>query len=105
MEIIELQPLDTKLTVIINGNYQEPLTINKRKYWMAFYGLAEKKQMPKDRDVMNYFNTNKANPIYSRLGYKLTTVISLDGSKDMKPKVPITIISQKKFTQRKNKAA
>jgi len=109
VEISRIDVLEDKterkgITIYININYEKPETFSRKKNWGAMYELAKEKCIKYDKDILDYFNSNKKNPLYSRLGFKITKILKQE-SDEIVPNIEIKIITQNKITRSKLKSA
>jgi hypothetical protein len=92
-----------KVTIFINTNYAHPKEFLRRKNWGLMYQLAEDQQIPYEKGFLDYFNSNKKNPLYAREGYVVTKILKQEGLAIV-PEIKIGLITQKTVTLRINSA-
>lgn len=105
IEVVKHLSNTGKLKIIVNGNYRSPLEVRLGINWSKFYDLAERKTTLNKKDFLDYFNSQLGNPLYAKLRYKKTQILKSDGAASIVPNIPIEVITENQFTQRKNKAA
>jgi hypothetical protein len=96
---------ESRFQVYVNGNYDnQDIKPKIKKYWSIFYEVASDGSASSDvaRQVADYFNTRRQNPIYKYSGCELTEIL-LVNSDILRPNIPIKTISRKTESQRKNK--
>ena len=104
IECVKHKYNSNKIIIIVNGQYNSPLEVKLGDYWAKFYQLAEKQQTENKKGFFDYFNSNSSNPICKKLGYQKSQILKYDGAVRIVPNVIIEIITDKKYSQRKNKS-
>lgn len=109
VEITRIDVLEDKnerkgVTIYININYENPETFLRKENWSEMYKLAREQYVPYKKAVFDYFNSNKKNPLYSRLGFRVTKILKQENG-EIVPNIEIKLITQKAVTQRKPKSA
>jgi hypothetical protein len=110
IEIIENERGD-KLRVFINGDYtNEKITPEKESdYWIALLEIAKEKKVVCDsnrsaKSIVDFFNTNQDNMLYTRSGYALSQILTKENNV-ASALIPIKVITKKAVTQRSSKEA
>ncbi len=97
---------ESKVTFILNEDVNRSLKLSLKKLWGKLADVAEDGSAYSDdpQIVADYFNTNKACPIYKRFDYELTDILIVDGDR-LRPAPGVKIYQKTKKTvsQRKNK--
>jgi hypothetical protein len=101
---IEILDHSGRIKVYINGNYSQELDFSRRKYWGKMYDLAVNNMTPNDKSFYDYFNSNSKNPLISKHNFKQTQILKIKDGFIVKNIDKIGLITQKKISQRKNRA-
>lgn len=96
--------------VIVNESYDNPIKVNATKgRWKMLYDIARKEFVDEEydngkaRSYVDYFNTHRRNPLYTRSHCQLTPILGIHGS-IVEPVIEqVTCISEKALKQRQNK--
>jgi hypothetical protein len=104
IEVLEDKTELKKITLYINGDYNNPAEFKREQYSILFYNLARDNEVPYERGFFNYFNSNRANPLYKKYGFTLSKIFKQD-SVYIEPNIPITLKTQKFISQTKNKTS
>ena len=79
IKIIEILKNERDFKVYINKDYKKYYSPNdsknKNSYWENFYLVARDGKCNYDPNIRRWFNTNKTNPIYSKLNYLRTKIL------------------------------
>lgn len=102
IEIVEDKTEYKKVSFYINKDYSRPFEFNRNKTWTPLYDLARDQEVEYNRSFFNYINSNKKNPLYSKHKFINKQILKMDGE-SIKPNIPISFLSQKTVTTRKNK--
>ena len=89
-----------RITIFINGDYNNPKDFSRGKNWKKIYELAESRKTDLDKSFFDYFNHSYINPLYTKNGgFKITKIIKeRDGV--IVPNIKIELTTQKAITQR-----
>jgi hypothetical protein len=100
IEVLKDKTKNKRITVFINGDYNNPKDFSRGKNWEKIYELAESKQTGFDKAFFDYFNYSYINPLYTKNGgFKITKIIKeRDGV--IIPNIKIELTTQKAITQR-----
>lgn len=99
LELLEDKTRNKRITVFININYKSPIRPRGGKYWRNMYDLAVEQQIPYDKCVLDYFNSNENNPLYSNGEFNVTKILKKDNDYII-PNIIINCVTQKAVTQR-----
>ncbi len=104
-EIICVKSEKNNSGIIINGNYNRYLKVDLiKKCWESLFKIADQGYCEMNKEILDYFNSNENNKIYSREGYKLTKILKSTGGNIMSEDgIKIKSISQKAYRTRINK--
>src|SRR3989344_504862 len=90
--------------VYINKDYNHFITprdsINENQYWEKIKEIAKGKDVIYEGGTVKYFNSNKNNPIYKKLGYEITKILERKG-RNMKATIKIENITNEKISRSK----
>lgn len=96
--------------VVVNGDYKEAFTCNRKiDSWDVLYEVADKGQYDipdeekeKVKNTVDYFNTSKANKIYTNTKLNITRVLRIEDNRVL-PVVSVSIktMSQKEYGKNK----
>src|SRR3989344_546598 len=90
--------------VYINKDYNHFITprdsINENQYWEKIKEIAKGKDVIYEGGTVKYFNSNKNNPIYKKLGYEITKILERKG-RNMKDTIKIENITNEKISRSK----
>jgi hypothetical protein len=110
IEIIESQK-DDKLRIFVNEDYEnKKITPKKDKsYWAALLRIAKEKSFACEsnrgaKSVVDFFNTNQDNMLYTRSGHALTEILTKENL-TVSALIPIKMTTNKAITQRNSKTA
>ncbi len=100
IEKIEIIKGTGRLEVYINENYNNKLDFSRKKYWSKMYDLAENKFIDHDKGFLDYFNSGKNNPLYSKKYGFIKTKILKQEDRTIVPNIEINIITKNKVARR-----
>jgi hypothetical protein len=75
IEVLSNKKDQQRITIYINGNSSNPMEFSRDKNWEAIYELAEGKEISFNKNLFNYFNISKLNPLYTIEGYDVTKIL------------------------------
>jgi hypothetical protein len=105
VEILESRASD-KLIVFINEDYRnERITPKKEdRYWAALLRITKERSISVSdaRSIVDFFNTNRKNMLYSRSRYSLTEILAKEDGV-VSALIPMKIITEKAIAQRRNR--
>ncbi len=90
--------------VVVNGDYQS-IPVRKSNLWNGILEIAEKKFKPFDKkakDLQDYFNSRRENPIYAKTSCMPTKVLKKEGDY-LVAAIKIEVLSDKAVATRFNK--
>lgn len=101
-----------KFIMVINDDYQNTIKGDQAKLcWRLLFEVAEKVEKGKEgiwyseenhKNLLDYFNSNKSNRIYTQTGYKITKILKVEGGYIV-PTIKLKVISEKAFKTRLQK--
>ena len=101
IEILRDGTNQERITIYVNGNYSNPMKFIRDENWKTIYKLAEGKKVSFDKNLYNYFNRSKLNPLYEAEGFDVTEILK-EKSGLILPNIEIKITTKNKMTQRLN---
>lgn len=87
------------ITIYINGNSSNPMEFIRDDNWESIYKLAEGKEVSFNKNLYNYFNRSKLNPLYATEGFDVTEILKEKNGLIL-PNIEIRITTKNKMTQR-----
>jgi len=92
-----------RVTVYVNVEYRNPRSYARKGSWGKMYELAKEQRTSFEKSFFDYFNSNSNNPLYAKKEFKVTKILKQE-DKIIIPNIKISLITQKKVTQRLNSA-
>jgi|GEM_PF-6776824 len=100
IKTVEIIKNNGRVKVYINGDCLKCLEFARKKYWGKMYELAENGSAENDKNFLDYFNSNKTNPLYKTHGFAVTQILKIEDGSIVKNIEKIELVTQKKITQR-----
>lgn len=102
IEIIEDKTENKKVSFYINEDYSKLFEFSRNKTWTLLYNLAKDQEVDYEKQIFDYINSNKDNPLYSNYKFNITKILKMNGEY-IEPNIPIVLKSQKTISTRRNK--
>lgn len=102
IEVLEDKTEQKAITIYINGDYKQPKEFSRGILWGKLYELAKNKMIDKDKNVVGYFNSNPANPLYTPKGGFMSSSVLKDKEGYIVPNIEIDLITKEKVSRRLN---
>jgi hypothetical protein len=102
VELLEDESELKRITIYVNGDYDNPLEFRRSKYYALLYALARDGMVPYEKGFFDYLNSNAKNPLYKKHGFCLSKILKQEGD-EILPNVPIVLRTQKFISQSVNK--
>lgn len=100
LEVLEDKTEIKKVTVYVNEDYEKTKSFSRGKNWEAIYNLAKDGEIPYNKDIFDYFNSNQTNPLYSKGEFKVTKILKSEDN-TIYPNIKIEITTENKVTRRR----
>ena len=98
IEVLENETKQEIITIYINGNYSNRMEFVRDGNWGSIYKLAEGKEVSFNKNLYNYFNRSKLNPLYAAEGFDVTEILKEKNGLIL-PNIEIKLITKNKIKQ------
>ncbi len=98
IEVLEDKDKRKRITIYINGDYNNPRSFLRGKNWSKIYELAESQEVVFHKAFFDYFNYSSLNPLYGKDGFEITAILKEEGG-FIVPNIEIKLTTQNKVTR------